>query len=698
MAKKVAIIGAGPSGLVTAKTLLRNFPEGKFSLVIFDARHEIGGLWPAGSPASDTSTRTDGDGTPGTLDPRMRTNLSRFTVAFSDLAWGTHGDQTEPNQPDGKVFSEDFDQLVMSAGFFAQQYIPAIPGLDTFPGQIIHSSTLHRERDNLKDITTKGQIVIIGGSMSGVEAASAIALHQSSGSLSSDTILPSPFKVHHIHSRPFWALPTYLPQESDEMPSFLPLDLAMYDLARRPPGPIEYMLGPISEEKALKTNDYFQSLLGSSYAKYGHMHSDKESGQKVQPPWVAIGNDYAEFVRAGTIKAAMGRVISVQSNCDTKLALVEYRHANGESVMIDDVAGIVMATGFMPHRSLSLLPDDVLSTLEYSTEDAFSPLILDQGGTVRSEMPDIGFVGFYRGPYWGVMEMQARYLGKLWSGQDETVVCLTDNQRDGLRTLRSADPLLARGQFPMVDYVGLMESFARDLGIDRSVLSGDSRSGPVVPARYLYGKSNHEDLDFSDREAQKTLEDLRDSLIHGHDAAQKAAASAIFRALQGSWKSTKNASGSSAPSDENVTGDLTFYPRYPTSPAYDREYLCEDSPIGQSSQERNRFIMRLAETCSDMATSRIEVWSVELADQLSAGVLVQTWELEPLGRDLGGESAVPGEYVIAAKSFGLRSGTRCLYTFHFKGVSISSWGCVESESGVGEGDQSRSQVVYKRCA
>jgi hypothetical protein len=617
-----------------------------------------------------------------------------------------HGDQTYCDSPDDKGFSEEFDLLVIASGYFAQQYIPAIPGLDQFPGRVIHSSTLHRERDNLTDLTSQGQIVIIGGSMSGVEAASAIALHQSSTALSTEQIRPSAAKVHHIHSRSFWALPTYLPQESEETASFLPLDLAMYDLARRPPGPIEYALGPISEEKAIKTNSYFQSLLGSDYERYGHMDSTQDSDKKMQPPWVAIGNDYAEFVRAGTIQAAMGRVISVQSNHDTKLASVEYILSNGNSVIIDNVAAIVMATGFMPYKSLSLLPEDVLSALEYSTEDPFSPLILDKGGTVRSEIPDVGFVGFYRGPYWGVMEMQARYLGKLWCGKYETVVCQTDDQREGLRSLRRADPHLARGQFSMADYVGLMESFARDLGIERSILSGDSRSGPVVPARYLYGtetrRSNRdEDLGISNKEAVRTLDDLRDSLAHHHDGAQKAAASAIFRALHGSWRSTKQTSSSNASESEGFTGNLTFYPRYPTSPVYDREYLCEENtPVGHTPrQERKRFIMRLAETASDTATSRIEIWSVDLADKLSAGVLVQNWELEPLWRERRGEETVPGEYVIAAKSLGSSSGTRCLYTFRFKGVSISSWQYVEFESGVSGnegGDKFILRVVYER--
>lgn len=74
--------GAGPSGLVTAKTLLHNFPPGTFSPIIFDSQDKVGGLW-----SSHHHSPNQVNAPPVTLDPRMRTNLSRFTVAFSDLAW-----------------------------------------------------------------------------------------------------------------------------------------------------------------------------------------------------------------------------------------------------------------------------------------------------------------------------------------------------------------------------------------------------------------------------------------------------------------------------------------------------------------------------------------------------------------------------------------------------------------------------------
>ncbi|OQE41021.1 hypothetical protein PENCOP_c005G00652 [Penicillium coprophilum] len=697
MSKKVAIIGAGPSGLVTAKTLLHNFP-GTFSPTIFESQNKVGGLW-----SSHHAPRVQ---RPVTLDPRMRTNLSRFTVAFSDLAWESvipddppifpqttqvgeylacYAEHAEESQPesgllDDAVLSEDFDLIVIASGFFAQQYIPNIPGVEQFQHQIIHSSSLHAERKQLllnkKD--ANGQVVVIGGSMSGVEAASAVALHQSSSALSSNQIPDTrEIKVHHIHSRPFWSLPTYLPHESpDGTPFFLPLDLAMYDLGRRPPGPIQYTLGPVPEERAVKANSYFHSLLGNDYEKYAHMHSPLDPEQsRTQPPWVAIGNDYAESVRSGAIQTSMGRVSSIKSDPTTKKASVQYEGPDGITNTIENVTTIIMATGFTPYKSLSLLPDEVLTALEYSKTDPFTPLILDKGGTVRSEISDVGFVGFYRGPYWGVMEMQARYLGKIWSGKDSHTICETDEQKQSLRSLRSAHPDLDRGQFPMPDYVGLMESFAKDLEMTRSELqAGDSRSGPAVPARYLYGGIP---TSFAESEAKRTVGALRDALIPNHEVAQKAAASAVFRALHGTWKFSKQ----TADAQGETYGTLAFYPRYPTSPAYDREYVCVETDVDSGGREQpmqdNTRFMRLGENRFDLATARIEIWSPGLADTLSADHLTQVWELTSFCREEKNRETLPGETVIFAKSVDSVSGVEYLYTFHFEGVSILSWECAE---------------------
>ncbi|KAF3397881.1 hypothetical protein F1880_005974 [Penicillium rolfsii] len=752
--KKVAIIGAGPSGLVTAKTLLHNWPRGTFSPVIFDARLDVGGLWPQ---STERSTRQGTESTT-TLDPYMRTNLSRFTVAFSDLSWESAlscadvpifpqarqvgqylaaysrlyipqdvlrlgcrvvetqrlrgKDETwrwrKADHPADQIESEDFDLLVVASGYFAQPYTPTLPGLEHFRGQVIHSSVLEKGGASLSvntDTVTRGHTVVIGGSMSGVEAASALALRESSSRIFTNPVTTSSYsnrKVYHINSRPFWTLPTYLPCEtSKETVSFFPLDWAMYDLGRRPPGPVEYNLGPLSEEKIAKTNDYFQSMLGAEYESYGHTRPQASSTNPAsQPEWVAIGNDYAEFVRSGGIEAVMGRVTSVHPQSDPKIASINIKTAEG-SQTLDGVTTIVMATGFTPFDSLSFLPQDVLSSLEYNTNDPFLPLILDTGGTSCSEIPEIGFVGFYRGPYWGVMEMQAKYLGKEWAKEHGSIVgteaeVKEQSQRELLRNLRQPSTKARRGQFPMGDYVGLMETFARDLGIERTSLSGgESHAGPVIPARYAHQKENSE--------VERTMNSLQAMLRPDHPIAQAAASLAVFRALHGTWKFTRT----SVAEERAETGTVAFIPRYPSDPIYDREYVLETCQEAESAESQassiGMTVFRLSEASTDESSSRIRVNHVTTDGDIETNRFAYNLHLTPFYRKKEAD-----EYVIYAKSILSHATDEATaqehqYTFHFQGVSINEWEYVEQRDSHTERSnehESRAKndwrTVYKR--
>ncbi|KAJ5633853.1 FAD-dependent pyridine nucleotide-disulfide oxidoreductase [Penicillium herquei] len=761
--KKVAIIGAGPSGLVTAKTLLHNFPHGTFSPIIFDARHEIGGLWPCHS----TGTQRTPD-VSGKLDPYMPTNLSRFTVAFSDLSWesvfgspnvpifpqarqvGLYLDAYRkryipetsiklghrvlktvrtvgPDSETGWEVSEDrkceqgvhqdqvqvekFDLLVVASGYFARPYIPKILGLEKLAGRVFHSSELQKSKGILRDddkILATGNVAIIGGSMSGVEAVSAIALHQSSYQNDEDTYQDKvKSKVHHVHSRPFWTVPTYLPHEtSKDQVSFLPLDLAMYDLSRRPPGPIDYSLGLVSEEKAAKTNEYFASLLGPEYEKLGHVHDPTVREKTASwPPWVAIGNDYAEFVRSGAIQATMGRAVSVDYDPQTELTTININTASGQTTVLENLAAVVMATGYTPFDALSFLPEDVLSTLEYSTNDPFLPLVLDKGGTIRSEIPDLGFVGLYRGPYWGVMEMQARFLGTEWTRQDQETL-KTEDQRVSVRILRHSDSITRRSQFPMGDYVGLMEAFARDLEIERTSLSNDdSRSGPVIPARYTYNQGSSVDDLNAASETQLTLDALTSISDEDHRARKIATTAAVFRALHGTWKFSQK---SQASGQEEKSGTVTFSPRY-SSEGFDREYVCHEQLSTGSS---NHSIFRLLEATG---TANLEIWPSETSSHGNATSQIRSLRLSPLYFKRVDGACVPGEYIVYGQLYStpnvqLLSPDHSLnnngspddydYIFHFNGVSIVSWECkhtCESHKSQGKVEQSLSQrIIYHR--
>jgi hypothetical protein len=476
----------------------------------------------------------------------------------------------------------------------------------------------------------------------------------------------------------------------------------MYDLGRRPPGPVEYNIGPLSDEKIAKTKDYFRSLLGAEYEKYGHSQQQSSSAiSDSQPEWVAIGNDYAEFVRSGGIEAVMGRVTSIHPKSDPRTASINIETAEG-SRTLDNVTSMVMATGFTPFDSLSFLPKDVQSSLEYNKEDPFIPLILDKGGTLRSEIPDIGFVGFYRGPYWGVMEMQAKFLGKEWTKEHDTSSVGTEaetkdqSQRELLRNLRQPSTECRRGQFPMGDYVGLMETFAKDLEIERLSLSdGENRAGPVIPARYTHEKE--------DGEVRRTLDSLQAMSCRDHPTAQAAASLAVFRALHGTWTFTRT----SAAGEQAETGAVAFIPRYPSNPTYDREYVLEtrQEAVLAGSQDLlvGGTVFRLSEASTGESSSRIGVYHATTDGDREIDQLAHSLHLTPFYRE-----KEAGEYVIHAEGIHSNatdgpSARRLQYTFHFQGVSISEWECVELGDSHMEDDinadsqaQDRWRTVYKR--
>ncbi|KAF7170364.1 hypothetical protein CNMCM5623_002787 [Aspergillus felis] len=732
--KKVAIIGAGPSGLVTAKTLLHHFPQGTFTPSIFEKSHEIGGLWPIhhnrrGSNSGHARASKD-HGAGGPVNPSMRTNLSRFTVSFSDLAWesvlGTadvpmfpqawqvgryletyaerylpdevvrlgcevvravrevvggrprwtvqwvqrSGNEEQRDDTEQRaVETEYFDFLVVASGYFSRPYTPGIPGLAAFADRTFHSSAL-RGLEDLNAIVEKssdgGRLVVVGGSMSGVEAASSLALHVSSlRSAPGVSMQTGSFtEVYHISSRPFWTVPTYIPHtQSDdatdtETVSLLPLDLAMYDLARRPPGPVEYAFGPVSAAQVAKVNGYFRSILGEDYTSIGPGDIELGSGEKeaLQPPWVAIGNDYAEFVRSKAIRTAIGRVSAVHASSPGR-AKVDIEQPGKESMLLDDVAAIVLATGFTPFPSLAFLPEDVLYALEYSPDDSFFPLILDGKGSTNANIPDLGFVGFYRGPYWGVMEMQARNLAHTWARADtEHGIQFSAKEqeskaqeRQSVRDYRNADPDLHRGQFPMGDYTGLMESFARDLGICRAPLPElNERPGPVVPARYAVSGLGRADIQTSLQALQETLQPTR-------GGASPAVAMAIFRALHGSWDFSRSGQGGVA------SGISIFSPRYPSSPAYEKEYLYEESGHTLAS-----FVYRFTDSPQD---AEITVWSADSQDKTAVALL---YGLRTLDQE-GSSTLSQGEYTIRATGSQWSSHCTYEYVFRFNGVAISSW-------------------------
>ncbi|KAL9477478.1 hypothetical protein ACSS6W_007319 [Trichoderma asperelloides] len=571
MSKSVCIVGAGPSGLVAAKTLLHNAPKGHFKVSVFDSQAAIGGLWP--------TSKTDSG---RLVHPLMVANQSRHTVQFSDLAWEDSAPQfprawqigkyleqyqsryldghpdfelqlksrvakTEKRndgsagwkvriQSEGGEESREFDYLVVATGYFGKPIIPDCFKNANTSVPIIHSSQYRDLKGLLGEGRQKGgKILIVGGQMSGVEIAGTVASHLSAAVNSpeeSEIAGVDKYSIYHAIQRPIWVFPLFTsPEPTFSSAPFAPLDLGSYNINNRP-RPLENTQGHISDEHANMVHTIFETSLGDQEQFSSLLMPSEE--ERDQPAYLAVSDWYTEFVRSGMITLSFGKVISLENDLVT---------LDDNGAQIDDIAAVILATGFDPSPCVDFLPQDILDTLQHSPQHYNQALALAFHGTHHPDVPSLGFVGFYRSPYWGVMQMHARFIAELWSNQ-------ADNLPDALQRKLQADDSIRRtlnlrddprlSQFPMGDYMYLMQEFSEALSIpihesimpEAPTLSRNNLPlDTLTPARY---PSPSDDAAAKD-EAEKSLKQTRDLAIECL-ITPRFVARGVFRSLLGEWR------------------------------------------------------------------------------------------------------------------------------------------------------------------
>lgn len=583
--KTVCIVGAGPSGLVAAKTLLHHASGSGpgFSVTVYDAQPRIGGLWPV--------DKTDGA---GLVHPLMVLNQSRNTVQFSDLAWDSHAPQlprawhvgrylqkylsrycafeedrfrlrlgwkvetalpldsdsgrkwrVTARSEDGVVDDNEFDYLLIASGFFGKPAMPEVSGLREAHGiPVVHSSQ-YRDLETLLPSETRegGKILVVGGQMSGVEIAGTIASHLSSAANSPGTKrIPGieKYKIHHVIQRPTWVFPLYTsPVAASPAAPFLPLDLPSYNLANRPQ-PLTNSQGHINVEAAQIVNGIYKSVLGTDQSEFSPLLAPTDQDLE-NPPYLTVSDWYMDFVRSGLIELSNGKLSSISGTTAT----VSPASPDKESTSLTDIAAIVLATGFEAAPSLAFLPPEIQQKLSVDPSNLDNTVLLAFHGTHHPDVANLGFVGFYRSPYWGVMEMQARFLTELWAQQQQPSGRLSPSIQHALATDTSIQRFAALrtdtrvSQFPMGDYAFLMQEFASalDLGIFMTV--GETPPLPqtglpmdiLTPARYAskgLTAAQHAELD-------KSLRQTNETAVAGL-AKGRFVARAVFRSLLGEWQ------------------------------------------------------------------------------------------------------------------------------------------------------------------
>ncbi|EWC44703.1 hypothetical protein DRE_06481 [Drechslerella stenobrocha 248] len=743
MAKTVCIIGAGPAGLVAAKTLLHDAPGGdSFKVTVFEAQSRIGGLWP--------SSRED-DG--GLVHPTMIVNQSRHTMHFSDFSWSPdsaqfprawrigdyleryrqrycnnanlrlgcrvikadlvppsadnsdHSWHVQTQSTDGGTEEHTFDYVLIASGFFGQPHIPAAAKDRNLDIPAVHSGQYRTLEGLLGDPKVKsGKILVVGGQLSGVEIAGTIASDISSavnspGPRRNDFIDQatgkSKFSVHHLTQRPTWVVPLMTPvNPAPPAPYFHPLDLGQQSLERRPPGPLKNTQGHIDVAAARRSHEVFRELLRTDQSMFSPLLAIPPDVE--QQPFLAFSDTYMELVRAGNITISCGRLDSLSGSVAT----------TSTSEHIEDIAAVVLATGFKAACSLSFLSEDIKNTLSLSPEDLNHTVALAFHNTHHPAVPNLGFVGFYRSPYWGAMEMQARFLTALWSAGGPSSSTLPPSITEALKSDDSiARSLALRGdprasQFPMGDYAWLMQEFAKALDLDRiphTVQMPHRSTGPestgemniLTTARYPARNIDAARM----AEVQLSLSNMQATALEC--TRGRFVSRAIFRSLLGKWNLQRtHVSRHGEQPSGRFTGTAQFLLREGTAhgreeefaklkeesgdPGFEYLYVEEGEFVDDTKNLRfnatRRYIWRYVEQ-----DDTLSVWFVKTDDDRTADYLFHNIELVEPDQDNGTGWPAKGGHMCIKDFYDVR------YKFTFQSVNLQQWSLSYNVSGPKKG-------------
>ncbi|TFK53697.1 hypothetical protein OE88DRAFT_1272174 [Heliocybe sulcata] len=547
--KRVAIIGGGAAGLAAYRHVTA-YPTLKAT--IFEKLPSLGGLWSNDFPHH----RSD-----------MSTNVSRHSCAFSDFPWpieeikkqakdvfpyaddvgkylhlyaehqvhpkdlrlrtkvesawfedqqwviATSGEDTAT-----KSQEERFDYLVFASGFFSSPLIPSVSGLAQSQIPVIHSANF-----TASDSYLGKKVAVVGGSLSAAEIVGSLASHAA--------------KIHHIHTLPFYPIPRYVPDgQSVEAgrPTFLPSDLVFNKRSTRKS--MEEQTRPTVEMNR-KKHEYLSSLCPP--LPYPPNRDD--------PPRVGISDTYVSGLRSGVIVQHLARLEWVDGSTSN------LRLSSGED--ITSVDAIILGTGYT--TEFPYLSSEQKAALEYEADNPMVPF-LSHRLVLHPDLPQAGFVGLYRGPYFAVIELQARYLAALFAGEKGWPS--EAEMRAGVEQERQIRELVRdrKRQFPHSDYGGLVETYAQLLNLP-SPLSGSLRGDSAVADHILacnYPREPNEKVSALEADISRTLQLSKSGAwVLG----------AVFRSWCGRWKVDRvirhDMQGGM---DGTFDGIATFYLRSPS--------------------------------------------------------------------------------------------------------------------------------------
>lgn len=449
MTERVAVIGAGPGGLVAARWLLS---EG-FETTVFERSAELGGQWAGLSGRSG-------------MWQAMHTNTSRVLTAFSDLeptsphvfpsrqeildylhryaalfdlparirfgtaveGLGRAGSRWRIRTATG---TEEFDKVVIASGRFHHPTIPASPGLAGFTGEGgVHST--YGYRDPAPYVGRR--VLVAGGAISALEIAVELVHHGAAS-------------VALTQRRQRYVLPKFAAGVPSDHRMFTRYGaLAAESL---PPADVDRQLRDIVINAGGSPEQYGAPAPHPSLSTAG----------------VTLCQGYLPLVAEGRI-AVHPWMTSIAGEVIT--------FGDGTSDRFD---GILLGTGF--GLALPFLDDELVGVL--GVDDAHFDA---DRFTFHPELPGLAFVGLWdqSGGYFVPLELQARWIAYAWSGR--VAGPDVDDQRRAVEAYRARR---GTAQKTRMNLAAL--TFARAAGVEPDVsrwphLRRALLFGPLAPSSF----------------------------------------------------------------------------------------------------------------------------------------------------------------------------------------------------------------------
>jgi hypothetical protein len=426
---RIAVIGAGPSGLVAAKHALK----AGFDVTVFEASGALGGQWHttaahsgvwAGMHTNTSRAMTAFSDFPAPADhplhpaaEQIQAYLQDYAHAFGVIDRVRFDTRAEHVRPGWNVDGEPFDAVVVASGRFRKPRVPDVVG--GFGGEVMHAFS-YPGAEPFRDRAT----LVYGNGISGLEIASDLAPH---------TRVVSAFRN-----------PRYVIQKVVDGVSS---DWQWYTLF----GALERRMLP-KEAWGTRQRERILRVAGNP-ADFGA----PEPSEDLAAAGLSLCQEYLPQVRDGSIV------------CRPAIASIDGTNVTFTDGSTQAVEVIVCATGY----------DVDIPYLSRGVRDLLRPDLALYQRTWHPDLPGFGVVGQFlaQGPYLPLLELQARWIAAVWSGE----VALP-----GERAMRRA---IAQPRPPLDAHNALALTLSEELGVAPEPAEWPDLCealvyGPLLPPRY----------------------------------------------------------------------------------------------------------------------------------------------------------------------------------------------------------------------